>query len=348
MAGVVCPLVLLASGCGGDDGDSGNLPAGVAAQVDKTVIRESAIQALLNATYATRDESVKTLGPPEYPGCVKAKRDLHRPNETMASIRAQCKFEYEVGRAQAVNTLVRDQWLERELARRGLNSDRVIQRATARVQKIWAKAPDKAPDVAKDPSFRSNAQWEALIAATPVTRQEVEEYGAANAEVYYQPENRRAQIAQTTTKAQALKARKALEQGKSWPEVQKDYALKATPGRWTGHLNLTEHTVPDDAFGRFVFSARRGQIVGPVHTLNGWFVFEVTVIKEPRYKKLSPQAREIVTNIVRAKKLEERPRQTLCQPNRLRLEVHNSRGSSLQRLGDRGSVRELGSRHSFQ
>jgi hypothetical protein len=304
---VACPLMLVAGGCGGDGGDeaSSTLPAGVAAKVDNTVIREPAVQAQMAATrYERSNEKLRSYGPPDYPACVKAKRALNRPGETEKSIRAQCKFEYEVGRAQAVNTLLRAQWLSREIKRRGLSSDEIIQKASARAMKFWAKAPGKAPDFSKDLSFVMEAQYQALSTATPATEKEIQEYGAANAEVYYQGEDRRAQIAQNTTKAQATKARQALDRGMSWPEVQKRYALKPVPGRWTGHLTVTEHTIPSDAFGRAVFSARQGQVIGPVHTINGWFVFEVTKINPPRYKRLSPQAHYTVETNVRAQKLE--------------------------------------------
>jgi hypothetical protein len=301
--GVLGILALGVGGCGGGD-SADDMPAGVAAKVGDRVIRESVVQAQLNRTYASRGETVKSLGPPNYSACIKAKRNLSRPGDSAKLIRQQCSFEYKVDRAQAVNTLLRAEWLKREAKRRGIDTERVVRRAVDRAKQFYAKAPDQAPDLTKNLSLRMEAQWNALADITPASEQEIQEYGAANAEVYYQGESRRAQIVQTTSKARASQARKDLEAGVSWPKVQDRYGLKPFEGHWTGHLELTEHTAPHDSFGRSVFSSRRGQIIGPTRTLNGWFVFEVTAIRAPRYKKLSPQAHRIVTGTVRAGKLD--------------------------------------------
>ncbi len=293
-------LAVGAAGCGGDDQPTG-LPRGVAAKVGNTVIREPAVQAQMDVVLARRDGNERTLGPPNYPACIKAHRDLGT-GYSVKVLRRQCRTEYDIARAQAVNDLVRDQWLTREIKRRGFDRDAVVRKATDRARSLWGKAADRTAIGADDLDFRLNALWEALVAATPATGQEIEEYGRANADVYYGTERRKAYFLQTDTKAKVAKARKRLENTATWSQIYKTYPR--APHNWTGVQTIAEASTPHDAVGRSLFSAGVGQLIGPVRNLNGWFIFQVINIRPPKYKGLSPRERRSVELQVKGKTLE--------------------------------------------
>lgn len=293
-------LAIVAVGCGGSDAPS-DLPRGVAAKVGNTVLREPAVQTQMNVVLAQRDGNERTFGPPDYPACIRAHRDLGT-GQSVKVLRRQCKIEYDIARAQAVNGLVRAQWLEREVRRRGLSSDAIIGKATARAKRLLGKAADRAAIGADNLEFRLDALWQALVAITPATKQEIEEYGRANADVYYGTETRKAYFLQTDSKAQVVKARKRLENTATWSQIYKTYPR--AQHNWTGLQTIAESSTPHDAVGRSLFSARVGQLIGPVQNLNGWFIFQVIKIRPPKHKGLSPRERVSVESQVKGKTLE--------------------------------------------
>ncbi len=303
--GVLALSSLLASwsGCGGGD-DADGLPEGVAAQVGDTVIREVAVAARLRQVYAARDGSSQAFGPPAYPACAKQKRVLD-PSYTRKDIQRICKYEYENTRAEALSTLVRSEHLRREARRRGFDPDRVFARAVVKLKALarlqgHGSLPPGYPDVeAKNSILR-----ERLLAAMPLTETEIRDHATANPEVFLKPERRRAHILQFKAKQPAFEARRRLESHASWAEVQSRYALEPSPGRWTGTFTADEFSVPADAFGRGIFTAKPRQLIGPVHTLNGWFVFEVLDVRPPPQGGITARARTHIAAYMRLQKLE--------------------------------------------
>jgi hypothetical protein len=310
---LVCSLVASLSGCGGDDGGSDGLPAGVVARVGDKVIREQAVAAQLRRAYEARGGTPKSFGPPDYLACAKLKRNLN-PGYTLKDIHRQCKYEYQNTRAAALSTLVRSEHLKREARRRGIDANGEIAKALARaydyarrrltgaqLRVLLSTRSIQRPDV----ESKSNVLRERLLAAMPLTESEIQGHAAANAEVFLESESRQAQILQIKTKPSALKARQQLDDHVAWIKVQDRYALEPIPGRWTGTLTIEKTSAPGDAFGRALFSAKSHEIIGPLRTLNGWFIFKVLKIRPARHQGLTHRARQHVASYMRLQKLEQ-------------------------------------------
>ncbi len=147
-------------------------------------------------------------------------------------------------------------------------------------------------------------QTEALLKTMPVTEAEILAHGRANPDVFKDPETRIVEIIQALTKHDAVEARRKLKARMGWPEAQQLYGVKPFNLYWTGTRTLKENTAPHDAFGQGLFTSRRHKIVGPIHTLNGWFVFEVLKIIPPHFKGLPPKSRINIRDMLQAIKLD--------------------------------------------
>lgn len=289
---LACALGAGAGGCGGDDEQS--FPADAAATVGTQAIPESAVDGYLRATSG----NVAGYGPPSFSACVSARRAADASYSEQSALR-QCRIEYAIRRAQAVGMLIRAQWLDRESARRKLDTRQLLARAAHRA---GVDASDRSSGA--DVAFRVGVLTEKLTALMPVSEAEIERYGKANANVYYGSEQRKANVLQTTTKAKAARARAELERGAAWATVQARYGVRPFDRHWTGLKTVAKRNAPEDDFGRHLFASKPRQLTGPINTLNGWFLFELIGVQRPRYPGLSPQTRQHVLTTVRAKKLD--------------------------------------------
>ncbi len=310
--GIVPPLLIAAwlgiglGGCGGGDDDGVSLPAGVAARVGGAEVRDAAVRSRMDADYKLQGGSIKTFGPPDYPACVAAKKIAKRPGESAEDIQGQCEFEFDIARARAVDDLVHEQWVAREARRRGISAagspaERALRRGFKLAARVQAEpGPEMRGAVER---VRARALYDKLLAAMPVSEAEVLEHARSNNELFLPTEVRRLQILQTLSPASAKQARRQLDQGESWSAVQDRYGLRPFAQHWTGTHTVKKATAPHDAFGRSMFSARPREVVGPIKSLNGWFVFEVLEIRPPARRGMSRSAHDVVVDTLRSRKL---------------------------------------------
>jgi hypothetical protein len=285
-------------GGGGDSGEEG-LPVGVAARLGGESIRESAVNRRMNATYELHDGSVKSFGPPHYRSCIAGlgPQDSHPAKQAIR----QCKVRFDIARAQAVDSLLEAEWLTREAKRRGLDTDSQVKLALRRTERIASLTGSDTPFEDSDPAFQARvaAQYRRLLETMHVTEQEIIDYAGANSDVYLDSETRVAQVVHTTTKQKALQARKELKTGESWMHVRNRYDVNPSPVP----LTVEEANRPEDAFGRALFLSKSGQLIGPIRTLSGWYIFEITKVRPPRHRGLTRQAHATVASTIRSHKL---------------------------------------------
>jgi hypothetical protein len=296
---------LLAAGCGGDGDDAQDLPAGVAARVGDKDISEAAFKRHL-ATMLAPLGTLKDFGPPGYTACVTAKR--RSSTEKLAALKSQCKVEFLYQGANALGFLVEAEWLSREAKRRGFDVGPEVKRTLlAQRLRYPPELLRRARITEGDPAFRLrvSTQRERLLAAMPLTDREIAAYGRANSDVFLDSERRRVQIVQSVTKASVMKALRDLRAGEPWASVQRRYGIQPAVEHWSGLQTIRKSATPHDAFGRSMFSTRKGQLVGPIHTLNGWFAFEVQEVMPARIKGLSKEARTAIEATLRARKLDQ-------------------------------------------
>ncbi len=92
---------------------------------------------------------------------------------------------------------------------------------------------------------------------------------------FAQPEKRDLRVVLTKAKANAEKAHAALKTGDSWKAVTKKYSIDDTSKAAGGKLPAQAKGTLDKQLDYAVFSAEKGELVGPVKTQYGYYVFKV-------------------------------------------------------------------------
>ncbi len=126
------------------------------------------------------------------------------------------------------------------------------------------------------------------------TQKEIQSYYEQHKSQYGQPEKRNILIILTKTQAQAEKAKKEIESGKSFASVAKadsiDPVSKAAGGSLPGVVKGQEEKALDEA----VFGAKVKVLGGPVKTPFGYYIYEVTKVipgSQQALSRCSPQSR---------------------------------------------------------
>jgi len=109
-----------------------------------------------------------------------------------------------------------------------------------------------------------------------VSEKQVSDYYAKNKSQFGKPETRDLRVVLTKDSQHAMAAYKALKGGDSWAKVTKKYSIddqtKAAAGKLAGQAKGQLDKTLDAA----VFSAPKNELVGPLKTQFGYFVFTVT------------------------------------------------------------------------
>lgn len=272
-------LCIVLAGCGGSDDDQ-QAPKDTAATIGDHVITDSDVDRSIDDLFPHGGGYAEAFGPPDYPECVQAKREAQ--DSSAAAAKKECKLEFGVIRAQALSYLLRADWVRRESKRNHL--------------------PQPGRGSLRE---RVDQRLERLQAAVPVSDAEIAQYGKDNSMVYSDSERRVVEILQTRGRARALHARAELRAGRPWPQVVDRYGTRPLRRTANGRHDVREASAPHDAFGRGMFSAPVGKLMGPVKTLNGLFVFEVQRISHAGSSRLPPKARTTILHTIQSKRLED-------------------------------------------
>jgi foldase protein PrsA len=103
----------------------------------------------------------------------------------------------------------------------------------------------------------------------------------------------------TKTKAQADKAKAALESGQAWKDVAKKYSIDQASKAQGGKLPGVAKGQQEKSFDSAIFSAKKSTIVGPVKTQFGYYVFKVTKIT-PASQQTEQQAHDTIVSLLRS------------------------------------------------
>ena len=136
---------------------------------------------------------------------------------------------------------------------------------------------------------------------TKVTDQDIQNYYNKNKKRFSQPERRDLLVVLTKTKAQADKAKKALEDGDKFAAVAKEFSVDNASKAQGGKLPDVTKGSQEKAFEEAVFKAEKGKVEGPVKTQFGYYVFEVTAIKKPSQQSLD-QAKDTIKQLLRSQR----------------------------------------------
>ncbi|WP_372791228.1 peptidyl-prolyl cis-trans isomerase [Paraconexibacter sp.] len=256
--------------------------------------------------------------PPDFKACIAKKaKDAPKPAKgqpkpTDAQFKTQCKQEYEGLRDQVLQFLISANWIQGEAA------DRDVKVTDAEVKKQFETT--KKQSFPKDADFQnflkssgmtmddllfrvkldtlSNKLREKVTKGKDkVTDKEIADYYAKNKSRFAQPERRDLRIVLTKTKAKADEARAAIASGQSFKAVAKKYSIDQASKDQGGVLLAVAKGQQEKALDEAVFKAKKGELVGPVKTQFGYYVFKVQKITKASQQTLT-QAKETIKQLL--------------------------------------------------
>ncbi len=307
------------SACGND------VPSGAVATVGDESISQQEFDRWFKTASAAQAQGgqVAEPDPPDFEKCVAAKKKLPQPQgqdkATDSELKKQCKTEYETLRTQVMQFLIQAEWVQQEAEKQDVKvTDAQIQKSLED-QKKQAFPNEKAykeylkssglteEDVlfrVKLDQLQQKLTQKITEDSKKVTDQDIEEYYEKNKKRFAQPERRDLQVVLTKTEAKAEEAKKALEDGDSFKQVAKQYSIDEASKAQGGKLPAITKGQQEKAFDEAIFSADKGELVGPVKTQFGWYVFEVDKITEASQQTLE-QSKETIRNLLRSQGQQE-------------------------------------------
>ena len=302
------PIALLAAlslgliACGGDDNE---IPGNAVAQVGDASVTKEDFEHWLDvsvASTASQGGQKIVLGtPPDFAECVAAKKKeapepaKGQPTTTDEQYKDQCEQQYDAARDQVMSFLLSAEWIEQEAAERDISvTDEEIQKDFEETKKqSFPKESDyeeflKTSGMSEDDVlFRirletlSNKLRESVTKGKDkVTPEQITTYYNENKERFATPETRDVRIVLTETEGEANDAKAMLESGEPWKEVVKDFSIDEASKASGGLLAGISEGQQEQALDEAIFSAKKGELVGPVKTQFGWYVFEVEKVTD--------------------------------------------------------------------
>jgi foldase protein PrsA len=284
--------------CGGSDG----LEDDAVAEVGGTVITKSDFESALR--FATGRDS----DPRDYAACVAGKQEpgsgagAKQPAE--AELERQCRQEYQQIKTSVMDYLIKAEWTRQEAKARGIVVD------DAEVEQVVAKAEQsgvfdmesmRRAGISEGELFARVRQNQLKVKltrqmteqATKVPTEQIADYYRRNKNELVIPDRREMRIVIASSRARAEAARAALDAGRSWNSVAKQYSRHFSSNR--GGRITAEWKGEDNAgLGAAIFRARKGELIGPVMDDGTWAVFVVNEIT-PSHLPTLEQARGEIT-----------------------------------------------------
>ncbi len=294
----------------------GGVPGNAVAEVDGESVQKSQFDSWMTvAAKAGGQSSGSVPEPPEYTKCIAEKRKAQpqpaKGEKPVADseLKDQCKQEYEAIRDRVMQLLVNAEWIEGEAEQQGVTvSDEEVRKAfETQKQQNFPKEADY-----KNFLKQSGQTEEQLLAQVrtgelarkisekvvkgkdKVTDAEIAAYYEKNKARFAQPETRDAHVVLARTKARAEQAKRAIEDGDSWKSVSKRYSIDEASKQQGGALTGVAKGTQDKGLDAALFSAERGDVVGPVKTSFGFYVLEVDKINKASQQTLE-QSRETIS-----------------------------------------------------
>ena len=301
----------------------GGVPGNAVATVDGDAIEKTSFDHWMNvASKSGGQPGAQVPKPPDYKACVANLKKTQpapakgQPKVTDAQLKTQCKQQYEGLRDQVVQLLASFEWIEGEAKEMNLKvADKDV---TKRIDEIKKQQFPKKGDYEKFLKDSGYTQEDVEIQTRTelltnkirdkvtkgkdkVSTAEVNAYYAKNKARFAQPERRDLRVVLTKTKAKAEQAKAARSGGQSFAAVAKkfseDQASKAQGGKLPGVAKNQQ----EKAFDTAIFSAKKGQLEGPVKTQFGYYVFEVATITAASQQTLQQAAPTIKQLLVSQK-----------------------------------------------
>ena len=301
---------------------SESVPSGSVAKVGDEEITQEEFDKWIKTAVSGQAQGTATVvpDPPEFTKCVAAKKDAPLPKgqeqQSEAALKKQCEQEYDTLKREVMLFLIQAEWVEQEAEEQGVEVSDASVKKSFEDQKKQAFPTDKAYNefikssgmTEEDILFRVklNELQQKLTQkvtqdATKVTDADIQEYYDKNKRRFAQPERRDLRVVLTKTEAKADQAHSALDDGQGWKQVVNEYSIDEASKAQGGLLPAVAKGQQDKALDEAVFSAKKGELEGPVKTQFGWYVFEVTKITPASQQSLD-QSKDTIRNLLRSER----------------------------------------------
>ena len=304
-------LAVVVASCGG------GVPSNGVATVGDEVITKEEYNHWLNA--AAKGQAAQAPGgaasvpdAPDFEKCIAAKKKTPVPKGTPqpkdADLKKQCEQEYTALRTQVMQFLISAEWIQQEADARGIKADDKQVRKEFEDQKKQSFPKEKdyqeflktSGQTEEDLLFRvrldvlSNQVRQKIVEGKGnVSDKEITDYYNKNKSRFATPETRDLNVVLTEKEADAKKAKAELEDGKSFKQVAKKYSIDEASKSQGGKLPAVAKGQQEKALDEAVFKAKKGELVGPVKTQFGYYVFEVTKVTDENQQTLEESKESI-------------------------------------------------------
>jgi len=304
----------IVAGCG----DPG-IPGNAVAEVNGTAIEKDTFEHWVTvAAKSGGQPGAAVPKPPDFTECIaqvkKAapKPAKGQPKQTDADFKKQCQQQYDRVREQALTLLINLQWLQNEAEDQGVKvSDAEVKKSFAEQKK---QAFPKEADYKKFLEQSGQTEGDVLTQVRlrllsdkirdkvvkgkdKVTDQQIADYYNKNKAQFAQPERRDLHIVLTKTEAKATQAKAALESGRPFKQVAKQYSIDDASKAQGGKLPAVAKGQQEKAFDEAIFSAKKGKITGPVKTQFGYYVFRVDKVSKASQQTLD-EAKQTIKQVL--------------------------------------------------
>jgi foldase protein PrsA len=250
--------------------------------------------------------------PPQFNQCIASVRKQipQLKSQKTSQLRSDCNSLFKSYSGQVMNFLITAYWYQAEAARDHVTvSDAQVQKAfnsavkaqfpsQAQFQSFLTQTGQTRDDVIY--RFRIQQVFSKLLAKhnASVTQAQIQSYYKSHQAQFGTPSKRDIRIVLTKTQAQAQAAKSALQSGKSWDAVVKQYSIDSTTKNKGGLLSGVTPGSQDTALNSAAFSAAANKLQGPIKGQFGYYVFEVTKITAGTQQSLAqatPLIRQTLT-----------------------------------------------------
>ena len=264
-------LGVAAAGCGGDEGETADVPEGAIAVVGDREIPKSEYDRLVaqaKKTYEARKQEFPAAGTPEF---------AQLRNAIVRSLVEQTEFEIA---AEELNVEVSDADVKKRLTEL---KEQFFEGDEKKYQDELEKQGLTDEQVRSDVRTRllSEKVFEEVTKDVEVTDQEIKAYYDKNKAQFETPASREVRHILVKQKARADDLYRQLQDGGNFAALAKQYsqdpASKAQGGKFTAQQGAT---VPE--FDKTAFELETGELSRPVKTQFGWHIIEATAAIKPK------------------------------------------------------------------
>jgi foldase protein PrsA len=278
----------------------GGIPSNAVVQVNGNPITKATFAHWMAVATASTSSAVGAKPvvpePPDYKACIAHAQAITptakgQPAPTQAVLKSQCEQQYKALQQEVLGFLISSSWVLGEAESLGVKvSDKEVHKRfeevksqqfpkAAEFEKFLASSGQTASDLllrVKLNILAARVQQKIAKRKANITHAQIAQYYKENPQRFGQPEKRNLKIVLTKTEEAASKAKKEIESGKSWASVAKSASIDPTTKNNGGVLVGVVKGQEEKSLDSAIFAAKTNVVQGPIKTVFGYYIFEVT------------------------------------------------------------------------